>query len=234
MGRSTVNFIPRPDAAFDAWVKQYAPAQQAWWAAQGLAPAALTDFTRAYAAWLSALPAHVRARAAAEAARATKDHARAGLEAALRPLVGVIQATPSTTDADRATLGITVRDTARTRVGMPAMAPRVMVDVAGRLTHTLRVIDESNPTRTALPRGVRRVELFVAMTPTNESPPAPPPVGEPGGGVYRYLGSFTKFPARLTFEAAHGGETAHYLARYASARGGVGGWSAPTSATVAA
>ncbi len=241
MGRSTVNFIPRPDAAFDAWVKQYAAAQAAWWAAQGLAPAALADFTRAFNAWRGAFPAHVRARAAAEAARVTKDEARGGLEQALRPLARFIQADPATTDADRARLGITIKAITRggsgtptLRVGSPTSRPMLIIDVGGRLTHTVRLVDESTPTRTALPRGVQRAELFVALTPTSETPPAPPPVGEPGGGAYRYLGSFTRFPTTLTFEPPRGGQQAHYLARWASARGGVGGWSETASATVAA
>lgn len=241
MGRSTVNFIPRPDAAFDAWVKQYAAAQAAWWSSQGLAAAALADFTRAYNAWLSAFPAHVRARATAEAARVTKDAARAGLEAALRPLARIIQADPDTSDADRARLGITIKASVRGGSGgagwggrPPSSRPLLIIDVAARLTHTVRLADESTPTSLALPRGVQRAELFVALTHPHEPPPAPPPPDQPGSGAYRYLGSFTRTPTRLTFEPPRGGMQAHYLARWASARGGVGGWSETASATIAA
>lgn len=246
MGRGGRNFIPRPDADFDAWVRHYAPAQAAWWAGRGLDPASLAAFTLAYNAWRGAFTAHGRAQHTARSARVAKDRARESLEAALRPLAKIIQTDPATTDADRARLGITIKapgerggrpgerggSLAGRASSPPSSRPTVLVEVAARCTHTLRLLSEA--TRAALPRGVQRAELFVALTPADQPAPRPPPIHEPGAGPYRYLGSFTRFPARLTFDPDRAGLQAHYVARWASARGGPGGWSDTASATVAA
>ncbi len=64
-----------------------------------------------------ALPAHVTAQAAAESARAAKDGARVAYISVLRALVKRLQASASVSDAERASLGITIPDPGSAPIG---------------------------------------------------------------------------------------------------------------------
>lgn len=227
MPQSGRNYIPRPDADFAAWAAHYGPAVRAWWEAHGLNTDDLKPLLEALDRWNEAFPAHVSAQQRAEAARQAKDAARAALERQIRPVTGFVQSFPGTTDAERAELGITLRPAKGSPAPRPATRPLAIVDVGGRLTHRLRLVDESTPTRRARPRGVQRAEVFVAFTPPGEPAPANP-------GDYRYLGSVTRGETTLTFEPHRGGMQAHYVSRWVSPSGASGPWSETASATVAA
>ncbi|HLP84823.1 MAG TPA: hypothetical protein VK157_10785, partial [Phycisphaerales bacterium] len=97
----------------------YAAAVKAWWDTQGLNVDDLKPLEEALEAWNAAFPAHVAAQNAAQAARQNKDEARQQLEAAARPVTNFIQSYPTTTNTDRATIGITVRDTGATPAPKP-------------------------------------------------------------------------------------------------------------------
>lgn len=219
--------FPRADADFSAWAVQYYEAVEKWWDDHGLDPLDLKPLQFALEAWKVDYPAHVAAQAAAQAARQTKDAARAGLERQIRPVSAFIQSYFSTTDAERATIGITVRDAAGRRAVAPTSRPLLIVSAAARLTHELRLVDEDSPTRRARPRGAERAELFVALTPAGAAPPA-------DLGAFRYVQSVSDGSAVLSFEAAQGGLQAHYLARWVTRGGATGPWSDTASATVAA
>lgn len=219
--------FPRPDADFAASMADYAEALKAWWSAQGLDDTQLKPFQLALDDWAKAFEAHVAAQAAAHAATAAKDRARVALQAAARPLTRFVQSYPTTTNADRATLGITIRDARNTPNPAPTSRPLVHVDAAARLTHEIRVTDLATPTSRARPARVARAEIFVALT----APTAPAPVVP---DAYRYVGSLTGGTTTLRFEPARGGMQAHYLARWVANRGGSGPWSDAASATVAA
>jgi hypothetical protein len=103
-----------------------------------------------------------------------------------------------------------------------------------RLTHQLRLVDESTLTsgrngraRRARPKGVQRAEVFVALTAPGQPAPANP-------NDYRYIGSVTRGETTLSFESDKGGMQAHYLSRWVSTSGATGPWSDTASATVAA
>jgi len=227
MSRGGAHYIPRSEGDFDAWVQNYYIALKEWWEAQGMDPADLDPLAEALNAWRAAYPAHIAARAAAHAAAAAKDAARATLEQVVRPLTAFVQSFPTTTNADRATMGIAVRPPRAGAVPAPTSAPRVIVTGGERLTHELRLVDESTPTRRARPRGAERAEVFVALT----APAAPAPTDP---DLYRYLGSVSDGATTLTFASEKGGMQAHYLARWMTRRGAAGPWSEVASATVAA
>lgn len=170
----------------------------------------------------------------ARAATKAKDAARAEVEARARPITKFIQAFPKTTDADRATIGITVRGTPSSSVGNITSSPLTLIDSGQRLTHTLRLSDESTPTRRARPAGVARAEVFVALTNPHEAAPPLPTDAAAVSGAYRYIGSVTDGTTTLTFESQNGGRQAHYIARWISTAGHPGPWSETASATVAA
>ena len=219
--------FPRPDADFAAYMNNYYAAVEKFWSVQGFSESELKPLKDALSAWSAAFPAHVAAQNAAEAARQSKDAARRTLEAEARPVTSFIQGFPKTTDADRATIGITIRDPHAGGVPAPASKPLVIVEGTARRTHTLRLVDESTPTRRARPRGVERAEAFVAFTPTNAPAPLAP-------NAYCYVQSVSDGAAVLSFESPQGGMQAHYLARWVTRRGAMGPWSDTSSATIAA
>lgn len=227
MSRGGAHYIPRSEGDFDAWMQNYYLALKEWWEAQGMDPADLDPLADAFDAWRKAYPAHVAARAAAHAAANAKDAARAALEHVVRPLTAFVQSYPTTTNADRATMGIALRGGPAVPAGILTSAPRVIVTGGERLTHELRLVDEATPTRRARPRGAERAEVFVALT----APAAPAPADP---DLYRYLGSVSDGATTLTFASDKGGMQAHYLARWMTRRGAAGPWSEVASATVAA
>ncbi len=130
-------------------------------------------------------------------------------------------------------MGITVWSAVGQASRLPTTASVALVESGQRLTHQLRLVDESTPTRRARPKGVQHAEVFVALTPPGSPAPAPPPIGDPAGGDYRYIGSVTRGETTLSFESDKGGMQAHYLSRWVSTSGATGPWSDTASATVA-
>ncbi|MFN7021516.1 MAG: hypothetical protein ACK4WH_09345 [Phycisphaerales bacterium] len=166
--------------------------------------------------------------------RASKDAARAALEKEVRPITSFVQGYPKTTDARRATIGITVRDVNGTPTPIPTTRPQAIVQSGQRLTHTLRLTDESTPTRRARPKGVLGAEVWVKLVaPPHAGTPAPTdPIGDPA--TFAFLTMATKPSIRADFNAGEGGKTAVYMARWINTRGEKGPWSEITTATVAA
>lgn len=221
------DYIPRPDGAFASFVDQYWAALYAWWDFQGLNLDDLTDLGKAIDRWHAAYPAHTAARAAAEAASTDKDQARAALVALLRPTAQFVQTYPTTTNAERAELGITVRDLSLTPAPTPRTRPLARVTTGQRLTHTLRFSDEATPQLKRKPRGTLGAEVWVALTDANAAPPPP-------GNAYRFVTVNGRGSLLSSFSSADAGKTAHYCLRWSSTRGEKGPWSEVVSATVAA
>ena len=90
-------------------MNNYYAAVEKFWVVQGFDESELKPLKEALSVWSAAFSAHVGAQAAAESARQSKDAAWRTLEAEARPVTSFIQGFPKTTDADRATIGITVR-----------------------------------------------------------------------------------------------------------------------------
>ncbi|HVS82828.1 MAG TPA: hypothetical protein VHE60_13945 [Pyrinomonadaceae bacterium] len=109
------------------------------------------------------VPASNSASAAALAATQAKSDSRDAGEAFIRPLVGRMQSNTSITDAQRQSLGITVRATTGTAVGAPDTKPVGQVDTSQRLRHTLSFVDELTPTSRAKPDGVQGCETWTEV-----------------------------------------------------------------------
>ncbi|MBS0190565.1 MAG: hypothetical protein JSR52_05390 [Planctomycetes bacterium] len=226
--------IPRADGSFAAYANHYYEAVKKWWDAQGLDPTDLKPLETALAEWNKDYPAHVAAQNAAEAARQSKDAAKRGLERQIRPITAFVQSYPKTTDADRATIGITVKDTGATPTPAPASRPLLLVESGSRLTHRLRIFDErgadgdgAGSPRKARPRGTLGAEVYVALVTSRQTPPA-------DFAAYNFVRTVTRGGAELTFKSEQGGLNAAYLARWVSATGEPGPWSETVTATVAA
>lgn len=220
-------YIPRPDGDFAAFSNHYYAAVETWWSTQGLDPKAVSDLKTALDIWNAAFAAHRAAQNAAEGARQLKDAARRELEGHTRPIANFIQTFPATTDADRATIGITVRQPTGGTSPAPTSCPLLRVDTGLRLRHTIRFTDEATPTRRARPRNTLGAEVRLALVTPGTPPPTDPL-------ALTYLTLATNGTAQATFAFADGGKTAVYMLRWVGPRGAVGPWSEMCSATVAA
>lgn len=105
------DYIPGPDASFQAWQANFVTYANANLAALGLVAADMAPITAGQTAWSTGFTAHIAAKNAAMAAKQTKDEARAAYVAAIRPLVRRLQASAVVSDAEKASLGITVAQT---------------------------------------------------------------------------------------------------------------------------
>jgi hypothetical protein len=227
MARSGEHYMPRPDGDFAAWANHYYDAVKKWWDANGFDPTDLKPLETALAEWQKDYPAHVAAQQRAEGARQAKDAARAALEKEVRPVTNFVQGWPKTTNADRAEMGITVRDTSPTPAPAPSSRPLALVESGQRLTHQLRLVDESTPTRRARPAGVLGAEVWVKLVDADQPAPTDP-------AALTFLTMTTRPSFRAEFKAGEGGKTAVYMARWVNTRGEKGPWSEITTATVAA
>ncbi len=217
------DYIPGPDASFQAWQSQFVTFANANLAALGLVAADMTPITTAQAAWTTAFPAHVAAVNAAKAAKQTKDEARAAYVAAIRPLVRRLQASTLVSNAERESLGITVAQTP-TPIGPPTTAPIVSIECGNRLQQTLRFVDSATPTRKAKPAGVLGVEIWNKVGTT-------PPAGE---ADLRFVAVDTSAPYVMQFDSADGGKTNYVWMRWVSPTGERGPWSEQAQASIAA
>lgn len=234
MPRGGTNYIPRPDGDFSGFSNHYYVAVKEWWYKQGLDTKDLLPLNDALVLWNKVYADHVAARAAAEGARAAKEEARAALEQLIRPTTNFVQAYTKTTDADRAAIGIAVRDTPRRAAPPPITAPLVRIDSGQRLKHRLRFTDAAAPTSRGKPKGTMGAEVWLALTnPHEPAPPLNPPL--PGeAGPYKFLSVNSRGDLQTDFPSSEAGKTAYYALRWVSTRGEKGPWSEVCSATVAA
>lgn len=217
------DYLPGPDADYQAWVSNFVTYANANLAALGLTAADMTPITTAQTAWNTGFAAHIAAKAAAQAAKQTKDENRAALTGNLRPLVRRLQASAVVSDAEKASLGITVAQQPGP-IGPPTTAPICSIECGARLQHTLRFVDEQTPTRKAKPAGVLGVEIW------NHVGNAPPT----GEGDLRFVAVDTNAPFVLNYNSADGGKTAYYWMRWVSPTGERGPWGEQSQATIAA
>ncbi len=217
------DYIPGPDADFQAWVANFVTFANANLAALGLVAADMTPITTAQTAWTTGFAAHIAAKAAAIASKQTKDENRAALTASIRPLVRRLQASAIVSDAEKASLGITVAQ-GPTPIGPPTTSPICTIECGNRLQQSLRFVDSATPTRKAKPAGVLGVEIWNKVGTT-------PPASE---SELRFVAVDTNAPYVLNFDAADGGKTNYVWMRWISPTGERGPWSEQAQATIAA
>ena len=217
------DYIPGPDANFQAWQSNFVTYANANLAALGLTAPDMAPITAVQTGWATAFPAHVAAVNAAKAAKQTKDENRAAYVAVIRPLVRRLQASAVVSDAEKASLGITVAQ-APTPIGPPTTAPICSIECGNRLQQTLRFVDSATPTRKAKPAGALGVEIWNKVGTT-------PPTGE---GELRFVAVDTNAPYLMNFDSADGGKTNYVWMRWVSPTGERGPWSEQAQATIAA
>lgn len=108
MGR---DYIPFRDAEFDGWLARFADYIEAHYAELGLSAADKDSLVAANNSWRTDYRAHIAAKNAARGAKSRKDHTRDTAESLARNLAQRSTVFPGTTNAHRASMGITVPDT---------------------------------------------------------------------------------------------------------------------------
>lgn len=216
------DYIPHNDAEFNTWLENFYHYASGRLADLGLVAADLTPITAAKTDWETAYSDHVAAQAAAQGASQTKSSARATIEALIRPLVQRIQANTGVGDAHRAGLGVSIRATERTAVGVPESRPVGTIDTSQRLRHTISFSDERTPTRRAKPEGVMGCEIWVKV-----GDPAPTDPKE-----LHFLATDTATPYVAEYDGADANKAAHYMLRWVNRKGESGPWSQTVSATI--
>jgi hypothetical protein len=127
-------------------------------------------------------------------------------------------------DGDKIAIGVRPVNPNRVPINVPASSPLVSVIGATPGSQTLRFADTATPDKAAKPFGAVTLLLFVAI---GEAAVVDPMAG-------RYVGSFTKNPVGVGFDASDAGKVATYFARWQSRRGEVGPWSAAVSMRIVA
>jgi hypothetical protein len=183
-----------------------------------------TDFL----AFEVAFNAHNTAAQAASAAKETKNTNRSTAEETIRSIVRQIQANPDVTDAQRAGLGITVKNTDVVSTSAAALGesrPVGAVDTSQRLRHEISFRDESTTISRAKPKGVMGCEIWVAVKAAGEAAPSDP-------SSYSFVALDTATPYVTEYTGTDAGKTAHYILRWVKTTGDKGPWSETVSATI--
>lgn len=216
------DYLPRTDADFSDWLHNFNTYANANLAALGLVAGDLTPIQTASTNFDASMSANDAMQSQAQGTSMTKDGNRRTTEDLVRSLVARIQSHPSVTDAQRTSLGITVRSTSRTPVGAPTSKPIATVDTSQRLQHTISFVDESSPTSRAKPDGVQGCEIWTKID-------GPPPTDP---SQLTYLATDTRTPYTAEFDGSQAGKTAYYMLRWVSTRSEAGPWSQTVSATI--
>ena len=154
-----------------------------------------------------------------------KDDARAQAEALGRTLAMQVKVNPQITNDQKITLGIRVDDATRTPIGAPQTMPILNIVDAHRGVHTLRYCDVLTPDSRRKPPGVTHMLLFAEI--------APPEALTGAEENLRFIAAVTRQPHVVTFDPkGNTGKVVQYKARWLTAKGLLGPWSAGTSMTI--
>ena len=169
------DFIPRSDAEFNVWFRNFCDKIMANPAAYGVLPDELAILQAADAAWKTDYPAYVADQNKARASTGVKDASRIDSESAGRRLSKRIQSQKGTTDSQRAELGINVPDRIRTPLAEQIVleTPAPVIQVKCTASKTVRI--DWYPSQTegqseALPKGIDGLALWLAVLPLGGGP----------------------------------------------------------------
>lgn len=216
------DYIPSSDSEFTIWQENFLSYVNANLDALGLKESDVASLNDSQGAWTNDYSNHTKAQATAESARQTKTASRKSYETLVRSLVRRLQGMPNLTDAQRAGMQISLRETARQAGRAPQSRPVAQVDTSQRLRHTINFTDEATPESRGKPAGVHGCEVWAKI-----GDPAP----TDGKGL-TFLGLDTRTPYVAEYDGEQAGQTVHYMLRWVNTKGEAGPWSQTVSATV--
>lgn len=225
------DFLPGSDIEMQKWAGIFSTYLTANAVALGLMAADATNITTLKTAFDTTMTSNNTAQQTAQSTRQAKDTARTTFDAAIRTVVRRIQANPAVSDAQKAALGITVKDKTPTASANSAAAtsgasrPIGIVDTSQRLRHEIRFMDEKTPTSRAKPANAMGCEIWVKIT--DQGAAAPKGIEE-----CTFVALDTATPYVTEYEGAQAGKMAHYLLRWSYKGGEKGPISEVVSATI--
>lgn len=220
----STDYIPSFMSAKMAWLQNFAVFVTANYAAVGLT---LTDRDAINTAVDETTTAYALSTTAATRTPATIADTQAKMNNAIqlcRNYAQQVNNFAGTSDEQRAEAQITIRDEGKTPIAAPATYPVLEILNATPLQHkfTWHDSDALGPQIKAKPFGVIGAELRLSV---GAAPPAAPEDGA-------MVGIITRAPFAVDLDPANVGQTAYYYARWITARGLTGPWSAVASMTI--
>lgn len=219
-----MDYIPADDTGFNTWLNTFDAALTAAPTDIGSTAGVASTFAGLVSSWNSAYALTIDPATRTSITIADKDSERAIVEPAARVIAQQAQLFPGTSDAERATFGLTIPDALVTPIAAPTSRPMIQVLTNASNQHTLRLRDEATPTSLAKPDGAVSAEIWVKI-----GGDAPTSVLQ-----CQYRGDATRNPHLVEFTGDDTGKPAYYLARWKTARGLVGPESPVILATIAA
>ena len=141
-----------------------------------------------------------------------KNTNKATLIADIRVLAKRIQANPAVTAAMKVSLGITVPDHVRTPILPPVTKPVLSVDTMTSLGFTLRLADETTPTKRSKPVGTDGAEVYTFIGAAGAVPPMEV-------AQWTYQGRAMRSNYVLSFSGSNAGSVVHVKAAWVNPRG---------------
>lgn len=221
------DFLPSRDQDLSAWADNFDVKITATPTAFGLTAGQATVFHGLALDFSTRLATATAPATRTKGTIQAKDISRAALRASARSLAKIVNAYPATTNAQRADLGLTIRDVVPSPVPVPATQPVVSIDGTGGGQCALRLADETTPTKKAKPNGVSAAVVFGKIGPATEAPPVTPDDA-------KFFAVATRTATTINLPAGSAGKTLWVLAQWMNDRGQLGPVSVVTSAVIAA
>ncbi len=221
------SFLPSKDQDLDAWSQNYDSKLTATPGAFGILAADALAYHGLAVDFTARLAASTNPGTRTKVTLQLKDISRAALKAKARSLAKVINAYPPITNAQRAELGLTVRDLVPSPIPAPTTQPVVNIEGSGGGLALLRLADETTPTRRAKPAGVFGALIYTKIGPATD--PAPATIDDA-----KFAGVATRTIHSIGLPGGSAGKTIWVLAQWMNERGEPGPTSVVTSALIAA
>lgn len=221
------DYLPSRDADLDSWAVNYSTRITATPVAYGLIAGDATALATLVSGFTAALILATNPATRTAGTVAAKDTARAVLVADIRSLARRIQAYPAVTPAQKADLGLPIHDAVPSPTPPPFTKPLLALVGNTDRTHTIRLVDETTPTRRARPTGTSGAEVYSYVAAAAEPPP---------GDLeqWRFEGLATKGEFDVDYNAGDVGKTAYIRAVWYNRKGETGPASNPITGTIAA
>ena len=153
-----------------------------------------------------------------------KDDSRSVCETLCRQYAILIKENSGISDADKVAIGVRPINPNREPRECPQSSPLLSVIGGAPGTQTLRFADSATPDSKSKPFGATSLQLFVAITETEDAPLS----------EANFHSLATRNPVAVNFDETDNGKFATYYARWSSAKGETGPWSLPVSMVIAA
>jgi len=220
------DFIPDGDGPLTEFVLNFFTVATGNAAELGLTSEQVTTLTNLKNNWVASRADKLSQETAYRSAVAAEGDDLALLIANIRLVSALVQLHPSTTDAMRVALGITIAKKGHTPVAAPTTHPVLTVEIAGLHQHRISFVDSEKTQSKARPKGAASCELRELVTPSGTPAPIDPE-------EMPFLANDTRSPYIAEHAPRDVGKTAHYAGRWSSPTGETGPWSRIVSLIIA-